>query len=113
MLGVDLIAYSTIIANTFVICNLASIVLATENCGSYAVVTKAFELVRDGFGRVVACSSHSLGHGCIGSSVSSEGDAPAPGGHPIPSASDVLGLHHSLFAFHLHSARNYHHLQLL
>ncbi|KAK8918421.1 hypothetical protein KSP39_PZI021577 [Platanthera zijinensis] len=47
MSGVGLIAYSTIIANAFVICNLASIVSATENCCSYVAVTKAFELVRE------------------------------------------------------------------
>ncbi|PKU65912.1 uncharacterized protein LOC110112144 [Dendrobium catenatum] len=52
--AVGIIFYSMIIANVFVICNLASIVAAMENCRAYEAVIKACLLIR---GRTVVALS--------------------------------------------------------
>ncbi|KAI0511352.1 hypothetical protein KFK09_011982 [Dendrobium nobile] len=44
--GLATILYSTVVANVLVICNLASIVSAMENCSGYTAVLKACVLIR-------------------------------------------------------------------
>ncbi|KAL0903632.1 hypothetical protein M5K25_028024 [Dendrobium thyrsiflorum] len=44
--GLATILYSTVLANVLVICNLASIVSAMENCSGYTAVLKACVLIR-------------------------------------------------------------------